>query len=584
MSFRDNYNIAIVGLGNVGSEVYRHLVKNKRLIEKNTNSTYQIKYISAKNFNKKRGFSIPKKLWVKNPLSLVKKDDVDIIIELIGSPDGVAKKLAFAALKNNKHFITANKALIFKHGNELAKIAEKNSVNLLFEASVGGGIPIIKSIKESLVGNKLFHIYGVLNGTTNFILTEIERTKKSFKEILLNAQKLGYAEANPKLDLNGDDVKSKISILSALCFKTKIINKSFLTEGIEQIDLEDVEYAHKFKYMIKLLGISEIIDNKIKQRVHPCLISKDSDLAKINGANNAIMVEGNPVGKIVYQGLGAGKGPTTSSVVSDLNSILKGDKTLPFGFSYSDAKEYKMFDFDNHICKFYLRIVVKDKPGVLSKITSILSTYKISIQSILQQPLSNPKFAHLVIITHNAKEKDMKLALKKISKDSDLAKINGANNAIMVEGNPVGKIVYQGLGAGKGPTTSSVVSDLNSILKGDKTLPFGFSYSDAKEFKMFDFNNHICKFYLRIVVKDKPGVLSKITSILSSYKISIQSILQQPLSNPKYANLVIITHNAKEMNMKLALKKISKEKFISKKITMIRIRNEKKLWSSAMVL
>jgi len=395
MSFKDNYNIAIVGLGNVGSEVYRHLVKNKRVIEKNTNSTYQIKYISAKTSNKKRGFSIPKKMWVKNPLSLVKKDDVDIIIELIGGPDGVAKKLAFAALKNNKHFITANKALMFKHGNELAKIAEKNSVNLLFEASVGG---------------------------TNFILTEIERTKKSFKEILLNAQKLGYAEANPKLDLNGDDVKSKISILSALCFKTKIINKSFLTEGIEQIDLEDVEYAHKFKYKIKLLGISEIIDNKIKQRVHPCLISKDSDLAKINGANNAIMVEGNPVGKIVYQGLGAGKGPTTSSVVSDLNSILKGDKTLPFGFSYSDAKEYKMFDFDNHICKFYLRIVVKDKPGVLSKITSILSTYKISIQSILQQPLSNPKFANLVIITHNAKEKNMKLALKKISKESFISK------------------------------------------------------------------------------------------------------------------------------------------------------------------
>ena len=280
MSFKDNYNIAIVGLGNVGSEVYRHLIKNKRVIEQNTNSTYQIKYISAKKINKKRGFTIPKKMWVKNPLSLVKKDDVDIIIELIGGPDGIAKNLAFAALKNNKHYITANKALMFKHGNELAKIAEKNSVNLLFEASVGGGIPIIKSIKESLVGNKLFHIYGVLNGTTNFILTEIERTSKSFKEILATAQKLGYAETNPKLDLNGDDVKSKISILSALCFKTKIINKSFLTEGIEQIDLEDVEYANKFKYKIKLLGISEIIDNKFKQRVHPCLISKDSDLQR----------------------------------------------------------------------------------------------------------------------------------------------------------------------------------------------------------------------------------------------------------------------------------------------------------------
>ncbi|MFZ9306594.1 MAG: homoserine dehydrogenase, partial [Candidatus Fonsibacter ubiquis] len=225
MNLRDNYNIAIVGLGNVGSEVYRHLVKNKRAIEINTNSTFQIKYISAKTISKKRGFSIPKKMWVKNPLALVKKDDVDIIIELIGGSEGVAKKLVFAALKNNKHVITANKALIFKHGNELAKIAEKNSVNLLFEASVGGGIPIIKSIKESLVGNKLFHIYGILNGTTNFILTEIERTKKSFKEILSLAQKLGYAETNPKLDLNGDDAKSKIAILSALCFKNKIINK-----------------------------------------------------------------------------------------------------------------------------------------------------------------------------------------------------------------------------------------------------------------------------------------------------------------------------------------------------------------------
>ena len=422
MNFKDNYNIAIVGLGNIGSEVYRHLVKNKKIIEKNTNSTYQIKYLSANKISKKRGFSIPKKMWIKNPLALVKKNDVDIIIELVGGSEGVAKKLVFAALENNKHVVTANKALIFKYGNELAKIAERNSVNLLFEASVGGGIPIIKSIKESLVGNKLFHIYGILNGTTNFILTEIERTKKSFKEILLNAQKLGYAETNPELDLNGDDVKSKISILSALCFKTKIINKSFLTEGIEQIDLEDVEYANKFNYKIKLLGISEIIDNKIKQRVHPCLISKDSDLAKISGAYNAIMVEGNPVGKIVYQGLGAGKGPTTSSVVSDLNSILKGNVTLPFGFNFSDIKEFKIFDFDNHICKFYLRIVVKDKPGVLSKITSVLSKHKISIQSILQQPLSNLKYANLVIITHNAKEKDMKLALKKISKEKFISK------------------------------------------------------------------------------------------------------------------------------------------------------------------
>jgi homoserine dehydrogenase len=422
MSFIKNYNIAIVGLGNIGSEVFRYLQKNKNLIEKNTNSHFKLMYISARKINKKRGFQIPKKMWIKDPLSLVKKKDVDIIIELIGSSEGVAKKLVFEALRNSKHVITANKALIFKHGNELAKIAEKNKVNLLFEASVGGGIPIIKSIKESLIGNKIFHIYGILNGTTNFILTEIEKTKKSFKEILSIAQKLGYAETNPKLDLNGDDVKSKISILSALCFKTKIINKFFLTEGIENIDLEDVEYAQKFNYKIKLLGISEIINNKIKQRVHPCLISKNSDLAKINGANNAIMIEGNPIGKIVYQGLGAGKGPTTSSIISDLNYILSGNVGVPFGFSQSDAKNYSLFDFNNHICKFYLRIVVNDKPGVLSKITSILSKHKISIQSILQKPLDNPKYANLVIITHEAKEKNMQLALKKISNEKFVSK------------------------------------------------------------------------------------------------------------------------------------------------------------------
>jgi homoserine dehydrogenase len=412
---KNHFNIAIVGLGNIGSEVLRYLNKNKKNIERTTNSTFSINYLSARNLKKKRGSSISKKLWIKNPVDLVKKKNVDVIIELVGGAEGIAKKLVFGALKNKKHIITANKSLIFKYGNQLAQIAEKNSVNLLFEASVGGGIPIIKSIKESLVGNKIFHIYGILNGTTNFILTEIEKTKKSFKEILNKAQKLGYAEPDPKFDLNGDDVKSKISILSSLCFKTAILNKPFLTEGIENIDLEDINYAKRFDYKIKLLGISEIVNNQVKIRVHPCLIHKNSDLAKVNSVNNAIMVEGSPIGKIVYQGLGAGKGPTTSSVISDLNSILRNNLSNPFGFSYKSARKLKLFDFRKHTCKYYLRLSVEDKPGVLSKITSILSKSGISIQNFLQKPV-NKMYSSLVIITHLAVEKKIQFALKMISK------------------------------------------------------------------------------------------------------------------------------------------------------------------------
>ena len=269
-------NIAIAGFGNIGSYFYKFLEKNKINISIKTGKIPLIKYICAKNINKKRLIKIPKSKWINNPLNLSLMDDVDIIVELIGGSEGVAKKLVFSALRNKKHVITANKALMAKYGDQLAALAEKNRVNLEYEASVAGGIPIIRSIKEGLIANKINKIYGILNGTTNFILSSMESSRKNFYEVLDNAKKLGFAESNPVSDLNGNDSAAKLRILSSIAFNTNISKNKILTEGIQNIKLTDILYAKKFGYKIKLLSISEIKMNKLIERVHPCLISSNS--------------------------------------------------------------------------------------------------------------------------------------------------------------------------------------------------------------------------------------------------------------------------------------------------------------------
>ena len=266
----EKINIALVGFGNIGSYFYKILEKNKRNIISKTGKIPVIKYISSKSKNKKRKIKIPHKKWIKNFSELVYKKDVDIIVELIGGSDGPAKKLISSALRNKKHVITANKSLMAKHGDQLAELAEKNNVNLEFEASVAGGIPIIRSIKEGLVANKINKIYGILNGTTNYILSSMGNKSRSFSDMLLKAKKLGFAESNPLSDLNGSDSASKLRILSSLAFNKFISKNKILTEGIQNIDLTDILYAKRLGYKIKLLSISEIIKNKLIERVHPC--------------------------------------------------------------------------------------------------------------------------------------------------------------------------------------------------------------------------------------------------------------------------------------------------------------------------
>lgn len=412
-------NIAVIGLGNIGSYLLNELNKKKKEIEIKTSKKINVVAISARNINKKRKFKINKKIFYKNPLKILKEKKIDILFELIGLSDGVSKKIVEQSIKKKIHVITANKALIAKHGEFLSSLAEKNKVNLEFEASVAGGIPILRTIKEGLVTNKINKVVGILNGTSNYILSEMQETNNSFKDVLKKAQKLGFAETNPKFDLNGQDVLSKIKILSSLSFNKKISKNKSLMKGIEDIELKDIKMANSLGMRIKLLGITEIIDNELFERVHPCLVSKESYIANINGVMNAVILNGTPVGESVLQGEGAGPGPTSSALMSDLLSILRGNIKYPFGVSYNKRKIIKNYDLNKYSNSLYLRFEVRDKPGVLSQITKVLARFKISIDRLIQIPDHKNKRASIVIITHKANELNSSkcLNLLKINKN-----------------------------------------------------------------------------------------------------------------------------------------------------------------------
>ena len=408
-------NIAIVGLGNIGSYLYKYLKENKKILTKKNNCIPIVKYVSAKNIKRKRNIKIKKTQWLKNYLEATKKDDVNLIIELIGGAEGAAKKLVFNALKNKKHVVTANKALIAKYGDQLSKIAEKNKVNLEFEASVCGGVPIIRSLKEGLIANKISKIYGIFNGTSNYILSSMDNENKNFEEVLANAKKLGYAESNPSADLNGEDVSSKLKILSSLCFNS-LLNNNIYVEGIKNIDKTDINNANKLGYKIKLLGFAELLNDKFYQRVHPTLIKKDSYVASIDGVLNAVIIDGKPIGQSIIQGEGAGPAATTSALVSDISSILRGNVKFPFSLSTKERKKINFNDIDDRFFSAYLRFEVVDKPGVLSNITNIFSKSKVSIKRLVQNPDKNKKTSSIIIITHKSKNKFLKKILKIISK------------------------------------------------------------------------------------------------------------------------------------------------------------------------
>ena len=417
------FKIGIIGLGQIGNYLYQELNLKKKDILIKTGKKIKIIGISAKNRNKKRKYKINKKIFYTDPIKIIKNIKPDILFEVIGQSDGISKKVVETAIKNHIHVITPNKALISKHGDYLSKLAEDNNVNLEFEASVAGGIPIIRTIKEGLATNKISKVYGILNGTTNYILSEMRDSRDSFANVLKKAQSLGYAEpGNPKLDLNGFDAFAKVRILSALAFNTKISKHKCLMEGIEKIELKDIEIANQLNLRIKLLGISEIINGQLFETVHPCLVSKNTYIGNVSGVMNAVILEGKPIGESILQGEGAGPGPTSSSLLSDLSAILKGDVKKPFGIPSTKRKYIRCYNPNNYSNSLYLRFEVKDKPGVLSSITNRLAKYNISVKRLIQTPDKKSKKATIVIITHKTTEINIKKCLSIFNKNKNILK------------------------------------------------------------------------------------------------------------------------------------------------------------------
>ena len=420
---KNDINIAVVGLGQIGNYLLNELKNKKKEIKLLTGKNINVVAISAKNKNKKRKFKINKNIFYKNPFKILNHKKIDILFECIGQSDGISKKIVEKALKNKIHVITPNKALISNHGDYLSKIAENKKVNLEFEASVGGGIPILRTIKEGLSTNVITKVYGILNGTCNYILSEMDKTNDSFKNVLKKAQSLGYAEpGDPKLDINGYDTLAKVRILSSLAFKKKISRNNLLMEGIEFIEPKDFEIANQLNLKIKLLGITEIINNKLFERVHPCLVKKKSYIGNVDGVMNAVILEGKPVGESILQGEGAGPGPTSSALMSDLLSILRGNIKNPLGASSDKRKFISPFNINNYENSLYLRFEVKDKPGVLSEITKSLAKNHISIQRMIQIPDNKLKTASIVIITHKTKQLNSDNFLKSLKKNKKILK------------------------------------------------------------------------------------------------------------------------------------------------------------------
>lgn len=405
--------IAIAGVGTVGSGLIELIKKNNNLISKRFSKKFTISAIaSRKSISTENNIFKATKIF-NNAKELLKFNDYDVLIELIGGEDGVAKEIIFNALNKNKHIVSANKALFAKYGEKIFDIANKRSLYVGFEASVAGVIPIIKVLREFLVSNKIKRIYGILNGTSNYILSKMLETNQSFSSILKNAQDLGYAERNPLFDINGTDTAQKLSIISSLSFESKFNLKQVHIEGISNIELVDLYNAELLGYKVKLLGLTEKRGTKLIQFVYPCLIKKKSMIASVDNVYNGIVVEGDFSNKLFFQGDGAGSFPTATSVMSDIINILNFRLTEP---QNKKLKDYHVVDISNRVGSYYIRLTTLDKPGVIADVTNEFKKFKISVNSLLQKESKNlkKKNATIVITTHKCKELQITKALKRI--------------------------------------------------------------------------------------------------------------------------------------------------------------------------
>ncbi len=406
--------VGLLGFGTVGAGVADILVNKKDIIAQNSSIDIDLKYICDKDITTDRGVNIPKKLLINDPEILLNDEDIDIVIELIGGCD-FAKNFILRAAKKRKHIVTANKALLSTHWEEIIDAVSKNNVDIMFEASVAGGVPIIKAMRESLVGNKINTVMGIINGTANYILTRMKDNNLSMEDALKEAQKLGYAEADPTFDIEGIDTAHKLSILVSLAFGVRAKLGNIYTEGITKISLDDILYADQLGYVIKLLAIAKEKDGNVEARVHPTLISKDNLLSAVDGVFNAVYVNGDSVGDLIFYGKGAGRYPTASAITADVVELAKRIGT-DYRTNYTVNDSYKnILNFQRIESNYYVRLAVEDKPGVLASIANILAKNNINISSVIQLQKRKEGCAPLVIMLHKAREKDVQKAIKKIN-------------------------------------------------------------------------------------------------------------------------------------------------------------------------
>lgn len=413
--------VGLVGFGTVGAGVAKILVANRALIQRRVGVPVELVRVADLDIARDRGVSLPPGMLTTDLREVLDDPSVDIVLELIGGYD-VAKRVILDAMARGKQVVTANKALLAVHGEEIFEAAARHRVDLGFEASVGGGIPVIRALTEGLAANTILSIYGIINGTSNYILSRMTSEGQGFKEVLAEAQRAGYAEADPTFDVAGIDSAHKLSIMVSLAYGTPVNFKDVYTEGITRIAPLDITYAKEFGYTVKLLGIAKFSEGEVEARVHPTMIPSTSPVAHVEGVYNAIQLVGDAVNDIVLYGQGAGSMPTGSAVVSDVidiaRNLLKGasGRVPPASFQQDQRRPLRIRRMEEIVSLYYLRFMVLDRPGVLSQISGVLGRHGISISSVLQQGRKEGQMVPVVIMTHTSTERDVQASLREIDR------------------------------------------------------------------------------------------------------------------------------------------------------------------------
>ncbi len=399
--------IGIAGLGTVGAGTHKVLVQNRSILAARCGRELVVTAVSARDKSKDRGIDLAGIHWCDDAAELAAREDVDVVAELIGGEGGIAKSLVEAAIGNGKHAVTANKALLAHHGTNLAKAAEAAGVTLAFEAAVAGGIPIVKAMREGLAANQISRVYGILNGTCNYILSEMRETGRDFADVLAEAQSLGYAEADPAFDIDGVDAAHKLALLTALAFGCEVDFGAVHVEGIRAISPLDIRFAEELGYRIKLLGLASRTARGIEQRVHPSMVPIGAPIAHVEDVFNAVVADGDFVETTLYQGRGAGAGPTASAVVADLTDIARGHKSPTFAVPAAALTPLQAAPMAGHVGCYYVRLMVVDKPGVFAEIAGALHNHRVSMESILQHGRDPGEAVPVVLTTHETEEAAM---------------------------------------------------------------------------------------------------------------------------------------------------------------------------------